>query len=85
MCRHGWHNVDGDAMSDKVIVDFTKEATVFINTEGELVERLSMLIGEHDVQVLRFDKNDNAILVWVNSDVGIMPKQEINEYIKARL
>jgi len=72
-------------MSDKVIVDFTKEATLFINTEGELVERLSMLIGGHDVQVLRFDKNDNAILVWVNSDVGIMPKQEINEYIKARL
>ena len=70
---------------NKIVVDFQKEATVFYNAEGELVERLSMLIGGHDVQVLRFDKNDNAILVWVNGNAGIMPKQEINEYIKARL
>jgi hypothetical protein len=72
-------------MSDKIIVDFQKEATVFYNVEGELVERLSMLIGGHDVQILRFDGNDNAVLVKVDTSMNIMPKQEINDFIKARL
>jgi hypothetical protein len=69
----------------KITVDFQKEAVIFHNEMGELVERLAMLIGGHDVQVLRFDGNDEKIMVKVDTSINIMPKEQINEFIKARL
>ena len=70
---------------NKLVVDFSKEATVFINAEGELVERLAMNINGRDVQILRFDGNDNSILVKVDTSMNIMPKQQVDGFIKARL
>jgi hypothetical protein len=72
-------------MSEKITVDFNREAVVFHNEMGELVERLAMLIGGHDVQILRFNGNDELIMVKVDKSINIMPKEQINEFIKARL
>jgi len=66
-------------------LDFEKESVVFTNEMGELVERLAMRIQGHDVQVIRFDGNDERLLVKVDTSVNILPLGQVSGFIKARL
>lgn len=57
----------------------------FVNADGEQVERLAMDIKGHDVQMVRIDHNDNAILVKVDRHVRQLPKARVNNWILRKL
>lgn len=61
------------------------EVAKFENEDGEQIERLAMLIEGHDVQMVRFDGNDEAVVVKVDDAVRQMPMNRVNRFILTRL
>jgi hypothetical protein len=53
--------------------------------DGEQVERLALNVAGHDVQMLRFNWNDEALLVKVDQHVRQLPKKRVNGWILSRL
>jgi len=66
-------------------IDFERDATVFLNELGEFVERLAIDVDGHDVQVMRFDGDDGAMLVKVDRAMRILPRAGIDGFILSRL
>lgn len=66
-------------------LNFKKDATTFMNEVGEFVERLSMDIDGHDVQILRYDGNNRGLLVMVDRAMGILPLNQVDAFIRGRL
>jgi hypothetical protein len=64
---------------------FEHQAVVFINEMGELVQRLSMDVQGHDVQILRFDGDDDNLLVKVDSSMSRMNAGQVDSFILGRL
>lgn len=62
-----------------------QNAEVFTNEMNELVERLALYIDGKDVQILRFDGNNNRILVKVDTSMNVMPLGSVDRYIRGRL
>ena len=53
--------------------------------DGQQVERLALNVAGHDVQMLRFDGNDEALLVKVDRHVKQLPKSRVDGWILSRL
>lgn len=66
-------------------LNFKHDATVFRNELGELVENLAMLIDGHDVQILRFDGDDDNLLVKVDRSINRLKMCNVDAFIIARL
>jgi hypothetical protein len=60
-------------------------ATLFRNEMNELVERLDMDVNGHDVQILRFDGDNNNLLVKVDESMNMMPEADVDAFILGRL
>lgn len=59
--------------------------TPFYNDDGEFVENYSGVTGGHSVQVVIYDHNEKAVMVFVDNSAKIMPKKEVMDYIKGCL
>ena len=66
-------------------LDFEHEATVFYNEMNELVERLVLDVKGQDVQILRFNGNDDALLVKVGKSMNMMSAGQVDGFIRGRL
>jgi len=77
-----WMNVDRDgnaSYSNKEI------PTEVFELNGEIVERFTYVADEVVVQALRFDGNNDAVLVDINNHGKIMPLSEVDDYIEKHL
>ena len=54
----------------------------FRNEEGENVERVCLAIGNHDVQVLRFNGNNESLLVKVDDHISQISIDEVNDFVR---
>lgn len=63
------------------VYDFSR----FVDSLGSDTERVCMEINGHDVQVLRFDGDNDNISVYVDNHTTIIPAQDVMDYILARV
>lgn len=65
-------------------MDEYKKAVYYTNS-GEKVERWSGITGGHSVRVLRYNEDDEKLMVYVDNSSKIMPRTEVMDYIKRRI
>ncbi len=61
------------------------DISIFKNEIGEWVERVCLNIKGNDVQILRYNGNNQAVVVKVNQAMAIKPLNQIDTFIKARI
>jgi len=64
-----------------IIVDLS----AFFSENGEFTERLALDIEGHDVQILRYDNNNQDMLVKVDNYVSHTDLSGVNDCIMSRL
>ena len=57
----------------------------FVNGDGWLVERASFAVRGHDVQIMRYNGDDSAIVVKVDGDAVQMPLSRADQFIRNRI
>lgn len=67
------------------MVNFKHDAIVTTNEMDELVECLAMSIDGHDVQVLRFNGDNEKLLVKIDRSINKLSIDEVDDFIRGRL
>ena len=60
-------------------------AESFIDDAGWNIDRLIADIDGHDVQVVRYNGNDNAVCVMVDNCMAQMDLHDVSDYVNSKL
>jgi hypothetical protein len=60
-------------------------AEEFTNGDGWHCERIVYDVPKHDVQIVRYNGDDSAVVVKVDQDAAQMPLSRANSYIRSRI
>ena len=76
----------GIALPDgAVVVEESCFLVTTITPDDTYVERVSLRVGGCDVQVLRYDWNDNDVIVFVGQKAKQITMKEVSDYINSIL
>lgn len=63
------------------IVDISE----FFQSSGELIQRCVLDIGGHIIQIIRYEYDNNDILVKVDHHIAHMSLPDVDEYVMSRI
>lgn len=64
-----------------MILDIARE----ISPDGELLERVAMLVRGKVVQIVRYNRDNNSVLACVGLHMTQIPLSKVHRWIVARL
>ncbi len=62
-----------------------KHARSYYNADGWLVEHVEFDVPRHNVQMVRYNGDDSAVVVKVDQDIQQMPRAKATGFIRNRI